>query len=189
MTHRICILSITAALATLCLAAAAQATTYNVTGSWSTTLNGEGYIDEIFAGTAEFTYSDDTVTGTGLENVQGSLSAFTLSPNPLGATTFDLTNTGYYVVYNNGSLYQVIVGATVNTVTSTAQNTDDFAVVDFVNSNENIAVSVAAFPSTLISQFSPDVTVEFTVTPVPEPASLTLLAMGALAMQRRRPTR
>ncbi len=181
MLYRTCLAFL---IATVGLVGSAQATLFDVTGSWSVTLNGEGYTNEPFTGTAAFTYSDDTISGVGLEHVEGALTAFGLSPNPLGATTQDLSNTGFYVVYNDGSLYQIIVGSTANTVISVAQNTDDFYVNDYVNSNEVIAVSTAAFPTTAIllsSPSTPDLSVSFTVTPVPEPASGLLLALAGCA--------
>ncbi len=181
MLYRSCLVSL---IATAGLVGNAQASMFNVTGSWSVTLNGQGYTNEPFTGTAAFTYSDDTISGVGLEHVEGSLTAFSLSPNPLGATTQDLSNTGFYVVYNDGSLYQIIVGSTANTVTSVAQNTDDFYVNDFVHSNEVIAVSTAAYPTTAVllsSPSTPDLSVNFTVSPVPEPASGLLLALAGCA--------
>lgn len=186
MFHRKALLAVASAAAFLLVPAAARATMFDVTGSWSTTLDGEGYTAEPFTGTASFSYSDDTITGSGLEHVEGALTAFSLSPDPLGATTFDLSNTGFYVVYADGSLYQIIVGATPNTVISVAQNSDDFYVVENLSSTNVIVVSAAATSTTLLSLFEPDVSVDFKVTAVPEPAGLAPLGLGAALLLRRR---
>jgi MYXO-CTERM domain-containing protein len=174
--------------ACLFVAGAAHATTFDVTGSWSAILDGEGYTNEPFTGTASFTYSDAAITGSGFEDVVGSLTAFSLSPNPLGVTTFDLSNTGFFVRYLDGALHQIIVGGLVGTTTAVAQNTDDFYAVENLSSTNVIVVSTAATISTLLSLFEPDATVDFTVTPVPEPAGLALLLAGAPLLLRRRRT-
>ena len=169
------------------LTSPAGAAIYSVSGSWSATLNGQGFTNEPIVGSASFTFDESMIVSstTSLDYIQGPLTSFSFSPNPIGTTTFDLSNTAFYVTFNGNELYQIIIGGTIGTTPGVAQNTDDFYVVENLLSNDFMALSVASFSTELASNSNGMITgdnIQFTVTEIPEPGSVVLLGLGAVGV-------
>jgi len=166
-----------------------QATTLIFTGTFSATPDSNV---SSLSGTFQFSFDDSVVTGIGTEFFSPlSLTSFSLIPNPLGATAFNLTNAGAALTYNSGVLAILHVGGFGGGLfgpNSIAAATDDFAVnyTDFTGGGPPVAVlaSVASSPSTVGVDSSPSGSLS--VIPEPSRALLCLLGLGALLVGRRR---
>lgn len=136
-----------------------------------------------FSGTWEFEFDDSVVTG-GFQGFSVPLTQLTLTPDVVGSTTFDLSNTSAFLVYNaSGLAFLEIEGFPFESISG---NNDDFSVAydpatGLLNSFSGISISNADDNTTLIVQ--PDnVSGSFTVreaTPVSEPVPEPLTILGA----------
>jgi hypothetical protein len=50
------------------------------------------------------------LTGVGVEKVLGTVTSLTMSPSPLGSTTFDTTNTGFSIDVTDGIVGNMVIG-------------------------------------------------------------------------------
>ncbi len=158
-------------------ATSAHASIIMASGTWTSgPVSGQGYSNQVFTGSASYSYDTSVLTMTGTEVISGSLTSFSQSPSTIGITTMDLTNTGFVVQFVDGDMVRAMIGPTPD-VTGMAGNSDDFWIMDYADASpfqDNFAVSVATESS--ICGPGP-LTVSFTHVPVPEPTTLFLLGL------------
>lgn len=87
-----------------------------VSGSFAgETPTGESAVTNI-SGTWEAIYDDALLAETGFDELQFALTSLTLSPNPLGTTTFDTANSLALAGFRDAALVNIIIGGvTTNT--------------------------------------------------------------------------
>jgi hypothetical protein len=169
------------------VASAANASLVNVTGTWSYLINGQGITNQVFSGSATFTYDDSSITGTGTELIDNiALTTFSQSPSTIGVTNFDVTNSLGAVSFDDGVLAQTYVGGAISGPRNSPASVDDFRLIEYSGplaafSPEGL-ITVATFTG---HAFATDESATFTHTAVPEPTGITLLGVGAAGMLRR----
>ncbi len=68
-----------------------------------------------------------TLTGSGAEEVVGTVTSLTMSPSPLGSTTFDTTNTGFRIDVTDGTVGAMTIGGLLDgRVDGIANDVDDW---------------------------------------------------------------
>lgn len=151
-----------------------------------------------FSGTWEFEFDDSQVSGGGgTQRFEVPLTQLTLTPDVIGSTTFDLSNTAATLIYNNsfGGLLAVEIDGFPfggqsgdNDDFSVGYNPttgllDDFVGIGISNANDNTPGIIR--PDNVSGSFTVS---EVSATQVPEPTSiLGLLAVGSLtALTRKR---
>ena len=137
----------------------------NINGSWS------------------FLFDDSIVIGNpGDEIYSTTLTNLIFSPDPLGATSFGLGNTGVDLTYRDGSLNQIFVYGDPNgSGSATSVNFDDFGLIYFPPGNLSFAVvSTAAVRGSSESRSS--ASGMYTASPVPVPAAVWLFGSGLLGL-------
>jgi len=164
----------------------AHAGLINYSGSFAATDLGSGSAVTAISGSWSFVFDDSVVGGVGLEIFTPSLTTFTLNPNPLGATTFDTSNTGSALRLLDGVPFEIHVGFGLISVLAAA---DDFSVLHRVGLT-SVLWSIATEPDIVAGGFTGS-TGSFAATPVsevPEPGTLTLFgaALVGIALLRRR---
>lgn len=166
-----------------------SATPIMLTGTFSgtdtTTTSSVGTI----SGSWSLTYDDTAIAGAGVEFLTVALTGVSLSPNPLGGTTFDLTNTSARLVFNAGALQTINVGGTINTAQGIGFGTDDFVATYEVGTSLSLLAWILASESPVSADANEfDGSWQRVSTPPPnvsEPGMLGLLALGLLAMASR----
>ena len=172
MFRMYCGVAVLAALVQMAKVAPAEVT--RVTGSWSFTMAGQGFSPpQLFSGAASFTYDDADVPENGFVVLKPlSLQMFTQTPQTIGETTFDVSNTFGSVAFDNGVLFQTLVGGF--DPDRVFGGDDDFAVSSF----RTVSLSLASKP--FVSSGS-GVSARFIHTAVPEPPALPCLALMGVA--------
>jgi len=124
-----------------------KATILDYTGTFSFDITGHGLFGETFSGAAAWQFDDSVVTGVGIEVFDPIvLSTFSLTPSVIGATSFNLANTGAKLFYIDGTLINFGVGGLVGTVTSVDVSADDFSFIwDAAGNPVSAFLSDAAF--------------------------------------------
>lgn len=176
-------------LAALFLAAplAVSATPITLTGSF---IASGAYDPNQISGTWQLTYDDATI-GPGIDAASGALESLTFSPDPLGVTTFDTSNTNWVVSFLDGAVRSVRLGGAINGVVSTSSvqvGTDDFGVEYSSDGSLLEARWTVASRSDEASVTASEGSWQRASTPPPtvsEPGMLGLLALGLLAMASR----
>jgi hypothetical protein len=186
-----CVTSAAALL--LALSPAAQATLI-IDGDFSATFPGGSAVTSL-SSTFQASFDDSVLTGVGSENFNNLaiLTAFTLSPNPLGVTTFDTSNVGLNLSFSNGTLFSMQIGGLPNGVGGVSSNTDDFFVGIGNVSGGGFALTArysVATEASIITATSQQANVTV-ASAVPEPASAALVAVALVGMvgARRRSKR
>lgn len=83
-------------------------------------------VDQI-SGSWSLTFDDAGIAPAGVVSIDVALTAFSFDPNPLGGTTFDLTNTRARIDFLNSAIVFVIIGRPG--VASISANADDFSAI------------------------------------------------------------
>lgn len=168
-------------IASLCawflLGSVGHATLVNVSGSWSATINGQGYTNQSFTGSATFSYDNASVPGAGffpIDNIP--LSSLTFSPNPVGLTTFDTSNSRALVQFMDGVVISTIVGGSDGGPGGMNLGTTDFWAIQAMSTEFRVQV----FPPSDGDAFDSGASISFTHTAVPEASSF--LCLGSLAV-------
>jgi hypothetical protein len=140
------------------------------------------------SGSWSFAFDDSVVTG-GSQGFETTLTAFSLSPNPLGATLFDATNTRGYVRYVNGVLGLFGVGAVIGGVDGVSSLFDDFLAsyypIGSMGSNgtpASIYWSLASEPATISGATVRSGSYIASPQSVPEPDTLLLVGAGLIGL-------
>lgn len=169
--------------------AVSTAVLVHVDGSWSYTITGQGFTNEDFTGSATFSYDTSPLSGSGFENIIGSLATFSQSPSQIGSTTFTTANTGFLVLFSDGVLAETRVGGTEDGAAGTINTGfDDFTLFE-VGSQLSATISASDFGGNA-ADISPSLS--FTHTVIPEPSSflcLGLVALGFVGWKKFKPTK
>jgi hypothetical protein len=144
----------------------------NITGNWS------------------FDFDTNSVQGLdGLFTV--NLTSLTLSPNLIGTTTFNISNTSGWLQYLNGTLSDLGIGGDISEPFGVSSDTDDFAAsYDAAGNASGAVISVASSP--LTSDSAPglqggSVSGGFSIVPIPPAVWLFSSGiLGLIAMAKRR---
>ena len=116
-------------IAAAAFAAPASAQLTRVTGSFAGTLD---LTSTHYEGTFSFVFDLAGVPATGAYVIDGgALESFTLTPSAIGATTFTLANTGFYLSFQDGVIQLVSVGGLLSGASGIASITEDFAIYLF----------------------------------------------------------
>ena len=161
------------------------ASALTISGTMSGTPTGNGYADVgTISGSFSLFFDTSVVTGAAYETFRSlPLTSFSMSPNPMGATTFDLTNSAGFLVFENGELTIVAIGGTTSGAEAISSGTD-FQFV-YYGSPVGSGLSLSARKATDSGIGSaPAPTGSLTV--VPEPTTALLLATGLTALAARR---
>ena len=137
-----------------------------------------------FSGSWSFDFDDSVVTGTGFEFFVVNLTSLTLSPNPIGATTFNTSNASAEVDYEDGTMLSVFIAENTAGLSSVV---DDFQ-VDYDGGTAlvtSVGVSVGSQSGMDVNNngLAGAMSGSFTI---PEPATLGLLGIGGLVLLKRR---
>ena len=159
---------------------ASQATLIHYSGNFSGTFPTGSAVPTI-SGSWSVLFDDSGFSGSGLSGELTPIS-FSLTPNPLGVTSFNISNVGVELFFFNGSLLEIFVGGLIRGVTGASSNVDDFR-ANYVSSGRLVQLlySVATEPTlpratTLSGSFAA------TTASVPEPSTLALMAIGLIAV-------
>ena len=156
-----------------------------INATWSYTVNGQGYTDQVFTGLASFTFDDSVLTGVGNENFDNiPLLSFSQTPATIGATLFDLSNTVGRLGFFDGVVWVAAIGGAPSGASSLTSNQDDFTVTQQLPGSVGVGLSVGSESGfAAISNTSSNFTITAVPeTAVPEPSTLTLLAIGTFGM-------
>jgi hypothetical protein len=96
---------------------AAQGETFHVSGAFACSeprFSIAQHSDEVpsISGSFSFDFDDSLVVGTGFESYTFPLTTLTFTPNPLGSTTVDTSNSAAQVFFVNGVFTAITVGGT-----------------------------------------------------------------------------
>ena len=163
----------------------ARATMLQLSATWSAILDGGDFSNQSFSGSATALFDSTLLTGSGVEVFDDKpLESLSLTPNPIGATTFDLTNTKARWFFLDGEFDFINIGGEISGVSGVAGSTDDFMlsisapvplslVIDTFMATDTTtnAISVDSDPSGSAS-------LGF----VPEPGTITLLLCGLVGL-------
>ena len=163
----------------------ATAAALSIAGTFSGSTTNVGTI----SGTFTLDFDEGVVTGVGLEQFSDEpLTSLSLSPNPIGGTTFDLANSFADIWYDSGALDKVLVGRTP--VTSVAAASPDFrAIYDGAGNLLELLVSdgtTLEFATGISGSFStiPEPsTVPTLSAPMTTALALALLAIGTMCIR------
>lgn len=142
------------------------------------------------SGTWSLTYDDAGIAAVGPDMIITALTSFTLTPNPLGTTMFDLTNTGGVIRFLDSAISSLYIGSHGGSVSA---DNDAFIVAYYSPQNQiigpvvwSIASNPGVFDGFAIDRISGSFT--FTEGQVPEPATLALFGLGlaGLGFSRRK---
>ena len=148
---------------------------FSVTGTWSYTIDGQGFAPpQVFSGSASFTYDDTAVPANGFFVLKPlPLQSFSQTPQTIGTTTFDLSNTFASVAFDDGALFQTIVGGF--DPDRIFGGDDDFSVSSFGNADLSVATEMFIASASQAS-------VSFVHTAIPEPSAISCLALFGLGL-------
>jgi len=121
--------TVLAILAVFAVARPAAATLVLFNGSWSTTLDNQGFDGATSSGAASFLF-DTSLVNPALPSQEFdllTLSTLSISPNPFGSTAMSTANVSAWLMYESGSLESLVIGAGASP-TIVSGTLDDFSV-------------------------------------------------------------
>jgi hypothetical protein len=125
-------------------------------------------------------FDDSVVTGAGTEDfIPVLVTTLSLSPNPIGTTTFDTTNAGAWLRFKSGALTDVLVGGNASgSPSAIAAGTDDFFLYYSGTSAATLSPDSISAVTTGDTGIGSDYSPTGWVKVVPEPSTALLLATG-----------
>jgi hypothetical protein len=136
----------------------------------------------VISGSFTAIFDDSIITPTTSSDFEISLSTFSLTPNPIGSTYFDLNVVGATVIYRDGALLGIGIGGLTSNPMRAIEihsNEDDFAVLYLIEPVvviDEINASVATNPMYIGQDKDPT----GTLTIIPEPTPLGVLLLSSL---------
>lgn len=137
------------------------------------------------SGSFEAVFDDSVLTGSGFEYFEDLLilTSLTLSINPIGVTTFDISNTGMDLGFTDGVLTDVLIGGMTDLGSNASAldaGYDDFAAWLLPNksSSTDPHLSYAIATDSGGIRGAGNATFTYSVTNVPEPTTLSMLSLG-----------
>lgn len=126
-------------------------------------------------------FDDSGVLGIGTEFFNVSPTTFTMSPSPLGTTTFDTTNVGISLYFIDGVPSNIVmVGGLINAIPAVSAAADDFS----LSYNSSGALFSGLYSISTESGVAQSATAVGTVSiaSIPIPAAVWLFSSGLLGL-------
>ncbi len=139
-------------------------------------------VDQI-SGSWSLIYDSDDVNLIGSTFLDPALTAFSLNPNPLGVTTFDLANTLGQLYFDNSALDIVTIGGVNAGAGGLNSGDDDFWAVYDGGSLDSLAWSLADEPG--FAEFADEYSGSYAASSVPLPATVWLFGIGLVGLVAR----
>lgn len=172
------------------LASPLNADFVNASATWGYTITGQGFTNEVFSGSATFTYDTSSVPLAGSFKIPDILlTSFSQTPTTIGTTTFDLTNMLAEVMFSDGVVNRLDIGGADSGARTMNNLADDWNLIWFGSGvTDPLAFAQVSTSGFTGANTGTSLSGNITLTAVPEPSAFLCLGLAGLAFagwQRR----